>query len=116
MMAEISFSEKMKPNYKKVKAVWADLLAEYYDSSGKLKANYTVDVACHHCGSETIKPHSEFSINGFNHVSCKDCGTVYVTPRLKDGLLEKLYNCEYYSEIYSESMLKSFEVRKQTIG
>jgi 2-polyprenyl-3-methyl-5-hydroxy-6-metoxy-1,4-benzoquinol methylase len=112
-MEEILKADLIKPKYDAVKAIWASMLNEYY-TDGRLNPDYTITVACPFCKStKTLAP---FSINGFNHVTCLDCSVVYVTPRLKDEYLEKLYNNKYYSEIYAKSMIPAFDVRKRMIG
>ena len=106
-------ADLIKPKYDEVKDVWAKMLREYY-SGRELNPKFTVDVPCPSCASR--KTHSPFSINGFHHVTCGDCEVVYVTPRLKDECLEKLYNNQYYNEIYGKSMIPVFDVRKELIG
>lgn len=112
-MEKILKADMVKPKYDAVKEVWANMLSEYY-LDGQLNPQYTVSVPCPFCKSK--KSHSPFIINGFNHASCCDCGVVYVSPRLKDECLEKLYNNKYYSEMFAKSMIPVFDVRKQMIG
>lgn len=112
-MERIVKADLIKPKYDNVKEVWAKMLSEYY-SGAELDPRFTVAVPCPSCGSK--KTHSPFSINGFHHATCADCAVVYVSPRLKDECLEKLYNNQYYSEIYGQSMIPVFETRKELIG
>jgi len=46
-------------------------------------------VICNLCNSDSTKKIME--INGFNIVKCKKCGLIYVNPRLKFKVLEKIY-------------------------
>ena len=112
-MERIVKADLIKPKYDNVKEIWAEMLKEYY-TGDDLNAKFTVAVDCPFCGSK--KTHSPFTINGFHHATCADCAVVYVSPRLKDECLEKLYNNQYYSEIYGKSMIPVFEVRKELIG
>lgn len=112
-MEKILKADLIKPKYDNVKEVWAKMLREYY-SGDKLNPKFTVAVDCPFCGSR--KTHSPFTISGFHHATCAACGVVYVSPRLKDECLEKLYNNKYYSEIYAKSMIPVFDVRKELIG
>ena len=106
-------ADLIKPKYDHVKEVWAKMLREYYVGS-ELDARFTVAVSCPFCGSN--KTRDPFTINGFHHATCAECDVVYVSPRLKDECLEKLYNNQYYSEIYGQSMIPVFDVRKELIG
>lgn len=112
-MEKILKADLIKPKYDNVKEVWAKMLQEYY-SGAELNPEFTVAVDCPSCAS--TKTHSPFTISGFHHATCADCGVVYVSPRLKDECLEKLYNNKYYSEIYAQSMIPVFDVRKELIG
>lgn len=112
-MERIVKADLIKPKYDNVKEIWAGMLKEYYAGS-ELDPRFTVAVDCPFCGSK--KKHSPFAINGFHHATCADCEVVYVSPRLKDECLEKLYSNKYYSEIYAKSMIPVFDIRKELIG
>jgi 2-polyprenyl-3-methyl-5-hydroxy-6-metoxy-1,4-benzoquinol methylase len=107
-------ADKVKPKYEQVKQIWAQMLSKYYDRPGHLNPQYLVDAPCSHCKSTAVD--GEFVLNGFRHVTCTSCRTVYVTPRLKDACLEELYSDKYYSTFYAESMIPAFETRKRLIG
>jgi len=109
-------ADAVKPHYEKVKEKWAELLSQYYLPNGSLNPEFLFEVSCPYCQSTAKKENDTFVLNGFKHNSCKDCDGVYVSPRLKDECLEKLYNDEYYSQIYIESMIPAFETRKKLIG
>ena len=104
----------VKPNFSKVKEAWNEMLSDYYTSENILNEKYTVEVNCPHCDSD--ETHSSFILNGFNHVTCKNCDSVYVSPRLNDECLHKLYSDEYYSEMFTKSMIPFFDKRKVLIG
>lgn len=113
-MNKIISSKDVKPNFKNVKEIWAKMLSPYYDHSGELKEEYTIEVDCPYCNKNSSS--DEFSINGFHHVTCNYCKTVFVTPRLNDQCIDKLYSEEYYSEMFINSMIPIFEKRKKLIG
>ncbi|EKD74904.1 MAG: dihydroxyhexaprenylbenzoate methyltransferase [uncultured bacterium] len=113
-MESIITADLVKHNHEDLKKMWMMLLKKYYQDPETLKSEYMHDVNCHHCGS--TQSHSKFKINGFNHVTCASCGTVYVTPRLQDKYLSELYDGEYYSYFFKKSLIPAFEVRKKLIG
>lgn len=104
----------VKPNFDNLKNVWSNMLKKFFDANGVLKSEYSQVVNCPYCGS--LQSRKEFLLNGFNHVECTECQTLYVTPRLKNSSIEELYSDEYYSEFYQNSMLPAFETRKEKIG
>tara|TARA_Y100000590_G_scaffold469664_1_gene658970 strand:+ start:2666 stop:3619 length:954 start_codon:yes stop_codon:yes gene_type:complete len=113
-MSKILSAKDIKPNFEKVKQVWSDMLSNYYDNNGELKKEYIVEVNCPYCQKSSTN--NEFKINGFKHVTCKNCDTVYVSPRLKNEFIDKLYSEEYYSEMFINSMIPVFDKRKELIG
>lgn len=104
----------VKPNFTSVKDVWKQMLSIYYSDEDTLKEEYIVHVNCPHCNSS--EANSEFSLNGFKHQKCKSCNSVYVSPRLNDECLHKLYSDDYYSEMFTKSMIPFFAKRKELIG
>lgn len=104
----------VKPNFDELKTIWSKMLAQFFDQNGVLKPEYSKGVNCPHCKSSSVA--KAFNLNGFNHVECTECETLYVTPRLKDSAIEELYSDEFYSEFYQNSMLPAFELRKEKIG
>jgi len=111
---KITAPEQVKPNFINVKERWKNLLSRYYTSDRKLNNNFTIDVDCPHCGSK--KKEKSFELNAFHHHFCIDCECLYVSPRLNNAALEELYSDEYYSEMYSKSMIPFFDKRKELIG
>ena len=114
MVNKITRAGDIKPDFKKIKQVWEKMLNQYFDNRGELIQDYVVKVNCPYCNSKSNN--NEFKINGFVHVTCDDCNTVYVTPRLKDEYVDLLYSDEYYSELYINSMIPAFDTRKKLIG
>jgi len=114
MTNSITRATDIKPDFKKVKEMWHKMLNRYFDDNGELKIENTKNVNCPYCKNN--KSSGEFKINGFVHITCDNCNTVYVTPRLKDKYVDLLYSDEYYSELYIKSMIPAFEKRKKLIG
>lgn len=114
MEKKIINAEDVKPNFQNVKKIWAKMLNGYYDSHGALLPEYIEEVNCPHCKNNSFE--KEFILNGFRHVKCNSCSSVYVTPRLRSVYIDKLYCDAYYSEMYTKSMLPVFEKRKELIG
>ncbi|MBI9033208.1 MAG: class I SAM-dependent methyltransferase [Bacteroidales bacterium] len=104
----------VKPNFTDVKGVWAKLLVEYFNPAGELLPQYTEMVSCPHCNSESYI--QEFTLNGFRHVKCVNCSSVYVNPRLRPQYIDLLYSDDYYSEMFTQSMIPFFNKRKELIG
>jgi 2-polyprenyl-3-methyl-5-hydroxy-6-metoxy-1,4-benzoquinol methylase len=113
-MAQVLRADEIKPEFEKLKSRWAKLLGRYYLDSKTLNPEYTLEVPCTHCDSEKID--QSFNLNGFQHNTCSKCKTLYVSPRLSDICISELYSDEYYSEMFTRSMLPVFEKRKYLIG
>lgn len=113
-MEKILRADDIKPDFEGLKSKWEEMLRKYYLDSKTLDSKCTLEISCPHCGSENID--SRFDLNGFHHKTCSKCKTLYVSPRLKDECIEELYSDDYYSEMYTRSMLPVFEKRKQLIG
>lgn len=113
-MEKILRADDMKPDFEGLKNKWEEMLGKYYLDSKSLNPKYTLEIPCPHCGSKNID--SQFILNGFKHNTCSKCKTLYVSPRLNDACIAELYSDDYYSEMYTRSMLPIFEKRKQLIG
>ena len=113
-MEQILRADEIKPDFEGLKNKWGEMLKKYYLDAKTLNPKYTLEVPCTHCGSKSID--QSFDLNGFRHKTCSECKTLYVSPRLSDTCIEELYCDDYYSEMYTRSMLPAFEKRKQLIG
>jgi len=113
-MEAILRADQIKPDFEGLKKRWDELLSKYFDKNGSLISKFTISVPCPFC--KKVEKEFNFELNGFNHISCKECGTLYVSPRLNDICIEELYSDEYYNEVYTRSMLPVFEKRKELIG
>jgi 2-polyprenyl-3-methyl-5-hydroxy-6-metoxy-1,4-benzoquinol methylase len=119
VLSEISLehvlkASDMKPNFEALKIRWAEMLQRFFLPNGQLKAEFSFHQPCPHCGS-TEQEH-EFNLNGFTHRRCSGCRSLYVSPRLSDAALHELYSDQYYSEVYTKTMLPIFDKRKSVIG
>jgi len=113
-MQNVLRADDIKPDYEGLKTRWEELLQKYYIDANTLDPKYTLETPCPHCVSEDVD--NEFYLNGFCHKTCTKCKTLYVSPRLNDDCIEELYSDDYYSEMFTRSMLPVFEKRKQYIG
>lgn len=68
----------------------------------------TEKVSCNFCGADNYVV--RHIINHFNYVQCKDCGHVYVNPRLTADAINKLYNERYFQ---GKGFDKSIEYEKE---
>ena len=113
-MGNVKTADDIKPDFEGLKSRWEEMLAEFFSTDGSLLSRYALDVPCPFCQTDTSD--EQFILNGFVHKTCQECKTIYVSPRLNDECVEKLYSDDYYSEFYTRSMLPVFEKRKQLIG
>lgn len=113
-MNKILHATEIKPNFNELKATWTTMLSKYFTLDGKLKHEFEKHVNCPYCDEKSQS--DEFNLNGFRHVKCAKCETLYVSPRLNDKCIEELYSNEYYSEMYQNSMIPIFDQRKEKIG
>ena len=113
-MQNVLRADDIKPDFEGLKNKWEEMLQKYYIDANMLDPKYTLEIPCPHCGCEHTD--NEFFLNGFCHKTCTKCKTLYVSPRLNDECIEELYTDDYYSEMYTRSMLPVFEKRKQLIG
>jgi SAM-dependent methyltransferase len=114
VMELILRADEIKPDFEGLKNKWEEMLRKYYLDTKELNPKYTLEVPCPYCGSKRID-HS-FDLNGFWHKTCSECKTLYVSPRLSDACIEELYGDDYYSEMFTRSLLPAFEKRKRLIG
>ena len=113
-MEQVLRADEIKPDFEGLKHRWEEMLRKYYLDANTLDPKFTLDVPCPYCGSTTVT--QSFYLNGFCHKTCSACETLYVSPRLSNSCIEELYSDDYYSEMFTRSMLPVFEKRKQLIG
>ena len=71
-------------------------------------------VSCPACMSEDT--HNEFRKNGFQYVTCKNCGTLYCNPRPTVEQLNDFYSKSVSGSFFTEHFFKPFaEARREKI-
>ena len=113
-MERVLRADEIKPDFDGLKKKWEEMLGKYYLDDKTLNPKFTLNIPCPYCSSRDIE--QSFDLNGFCHKTCSKCKTLYVSPRLSDKCIEELYSDDYYSEMYTRSMLPVFEKRKELIG
>jgi len=104
---------KINPNLDKLYEHFSSVLEKYFEK-GKPIDKYFEEVSCYNCGSKEIN--SEFIVNKFRHVRCKNCNMVYVNPRFKETITHDLYNEKPYTEFYKIKLIPSADYRKNVLG
>jgi 2-polyprenyl-3-methyl-5-hydroxy-6-metoxy-1,4-benzoquinol methylase len=81
--------------------------SKLFESNGRLKKNLSENlIICPVCQSDISKIY--FIKDMFVHKRCKNCGFVYLTPRLNQAATFSFYNSEV-NEIYNEIKFHSLE-------
>jgi len=95
-----------------------DDLNKYFDNinvryfkNNKPISKYFEQVNCYNCNSKEIT--NTFSHKGFRYVRCKNCGMVYVNPRLKESITHSNYNDKMYNKFYEIKIIPSIQYRKK---
>jgi 2-polyprenyl-3-methyl-5-hydroxy-6-metoxy-1,4-benzoquinol methylase len=63
-------------------------------------------VRCNLCGADDTAPVTE--IDGFHIVRCRQCGLIYVNPRYREELLQRIYTETYYDHDGIQNGLEFF--------
>ncbi len=104
---------RINPNLDKLYQHFDKALAKYFKDSKPIP-RYFEKVSCYNCGGvETV---SSFIVNRFRHVRCKNCGMVYVSPRLKTRIINLLYNEAPYTDFYKIKLIPSIDYRKNILA
>lgn len=104
---------KINPNLDRLYEHFNRVLGEYFEGEKPIP-EYFEEVECYNCGSDEIS--NSFVVNRFRHVRCKNCGMVYVNPRLKESIIHDLYNKEPYTEFYKLKLIPSLDYRRNVLG
>ena len=102
---------------KKMKRIYVDRLSQYMDEVGgelSLREECCKWVSCYLCGSKQTDPFLKAS--GFQHVRCKECGLVYVNPRLQDHIIDAFYQSDAYQFMFDNMLIKSLDYRLEVIA
>lgn len=83
-------------------------------TTGMVKPNLLLERSCPVC--ESMFYEQEFVKDGFNFVTCKDCGLLYVNPSLKDDALKQYYEDSKAIDFFQQYILMpTRQVRNQNI-
>ena len=91
-----------------------DLMEKYNELSAKdseicFSNNLRFDIPCIACGSKDLN--KEFSKNGFQFATCKNCGSLFQTPRPSIEEFEKFYqdskSSRYWAEVFFPSVAEA---------
>jgi SAM-dependent methyltransferase len=104
---------RINPNLDRLKEHFDHAVAKYFDGDVP-KGEFFEEVSCYNCGSS--KTTTEFTVNRFRHVRCRDCGMVYVNPRLREEITHDLYQEDPYTEFYRIKLIPSIEYRRNVLG
>lgn len=104
---------KINPNLNKLYEHFNRVLEKYFEGDKPIP-KYFEEVKCYNCGSNEIS--SSFVVNRFRHLRCKNCGMVYVNPRLKEAITHDLYNETPYTEFYKIKLIPSVDYRRNVLG
>lgn len=102
------------PNLDALYRHFYERLTPFFDAAGHPRPDCFEAIPCYHCGRKDVA--SEFVAARFRHVRCAGCGMVYVSPRLKAGLLHDSYDEEGYADYYKLKILPSLQYRREVIG
>ena len=101
------------PNLDVIREHFYAKLSSCFEADGTPRSEYFEPVACYNCGQDEIA--SEFVVARFRHVRCALCGMVYVSPRIKAGVLHDSYDEEDYTEHYRLKLIPSLDYRLTVI-
>lgn len=104
---------KINPNIEKLHEYFDVVIKKYFDGDDSKKIFFE-EVNCYNCDSSKIS--TSFVVNRFRHVRCKNCGMVYVNPRLKETITHDLYHEPPYQEFYKIKLIPSIDYRKNVLA
>jgi len=104
---------KAHRNLDKLKQYSSKVLEQYFVGE-ECKSEYFEEVSCYNCGSSSVE--NSFTISRFCHIRCKECGMIYVNPRLKAHITEELYSGEPHAEYYKLRLIPVIDYRRNTIA
>jgi len=103
----------INPNLDQVYSYFDELNKRYFSEIGPID-EFFENVSCYNCGSTQYL--TEFTVNRFRHVRCRNCGMVYVNPRLKERIIHDFYGEEEYSAVYKMKLIPSIEYRRNVLS
>ncbi len=103
----------INPNLDKLHQHFDSVLEKYFKGSQPI-LEYFEQANCYNCGS--IEIINSFVVNRFRHVRCRNCHMVYVSPHLKNSIVDTLYNEQYYAEYYKIKLIPSINYRRNVLA
>jgi len=108
--------EKLQPQGTLDKA--ADLrkqdIARYIDKdSGMLREDISEHTNCMLCGKDETD--LLFIKEGFRYVKCKECGLVYVNPRINKNKIEEFYSTGRFTFMFTNLYIPSAKYRQEVL-
>jgi len=88
-------------------------MEKYFDRNGNPKKDYFEEVNCPVCKS--TRHRHKINIDDFEYRQCVLCGSVYNSPRLKDGVLDLMYKSGEYNTYFKKLTVSSQRLRKNVI-
>jgi 2-polyprenyl-3-methyl-5-hydroxy-6-metoxy-1,4-benzoquinol methylase len=104
---------RINPNLDKLYQHFDNALEKYFKGT-KPVPEYFEEVNCYNCGSKEVS--NSFTVNRFRHLRCKNCNMVYVSPRLKNSIVDLLYNEKPYTEFYKIKLIPSIDYRRNVLA
>ncbi len=83
-----------------------DLHSTIFDNEGSMRPEYAEFTDCPVCHSKLSKNYCRK--DSFQHVKCRACGMVYITPRLNHAATLEFYNSSV-NEIYNEQKFHAYD-------
>jgi 2-polyprenyl-3-methyl-5-hydroxy-6-metoxy-1,4-benzoquinol methylase len=80
-------------------------------STGMVRQSLVAKVPCPNCRSADAV--ARIIVNGFNYVTCTQCGLVFLNPQLTDQALRDMYNDGDVRKFFFEKLLLPFGERDQ---
>lgn len=105
---------------KEMKRLYLEETEKFFikDASGKkiLREEVLVYTPCPICDSKPEQSDFVVKINGFDHVRCRTCQNVYVTPRLKEEYVWEQYSRPSYTYMFKNLIEGTIDFRKNVIA
>jgi 2-polyprenyl-3-methyl-5-hydroxy-6-metoxy-1,4-benzoquinol methylase len=109
MIDESRINPDLDKYYEHVK----NTLGKYF-SDGKPIPKYFEEVNCSNCGSKDTS--NSFIVDNFQFRRCKKCNMVYVSPRLKNSVIDKMFSEESYDGLYKMKLIPSIDYRRNVLA
>lgn len=85
----------------------------YFDGDTRPKPDCIEYINCPNCNEQEG---SVFKQKRFTYTRCKFCGMIYVSPRFKEEINNKIHSQERYIEHYKYKVIPSIDYRRNVLG